>query len=63
MEKEFAKWLLDIAKYVTTAVILSSIIGKIEGWWMYLFSASVVLTCLFWGLYLIHKKEKKEKED
>ena len=30
MKKEFGKWLMDIAKYITTAVILSSMIGDIK---------------------------------
>ena len=30
MKKEFGKWLMDIAKYITTAVILSSMIGDIR---------------------------------
>ena len=30
-KKEFGKWLMDIAKYITTAVILSSMIGDIRG--------------------------------
>ena len=30
MKKEFGKWLMDIAKYITTAVILTSIFGEIE---------------------------------
>ena len=30
MRKEFGKWLMDIAKYITTAVILTSIFGDVD---------------------------------
>jgi hypothetical protein len=29
MQKELGKWLMDIAKYITTAVLLSSIFGEV----------------------------------
>ena len=28
MKKEFGKWLMDIAKYIITVIILSSVFGK-----------------------------------
>ena len=34
MKEEFGKWLMDIDKYVTTAVILTSIFGEIEQKWI-----------------------------
>ena len=34
MRKEFGKWLMDIAKYITTAVILTSIFGEIDQKWV-----------------------------
>jgi len=30
MKKEIGKWFLDIAKYVATAVIISSFLGSLE---------------------------------
>lgn len=36
MRKEFGKWLMDIAKYIATAVILSSVFGEVEMLTMYL---------------------------
>lgn len=30
MKKEFGKWLLDVAKYLATAVVLSSVFGELE---------------------------------
>ena len=37
MKKEFGKWLMDIAKYITTAVILTSIFGEVEQKWIIYF--------------------------
>jgi hypothetical protein len=33
MKKEFGKWLMDIAKYMTTALLLSSTFGDMENPW------------------------------
>lgn len=59
MKKELGKWLMDIAKYITTAVILSSMIGDIKDKW-YLYSIAFVLVAvsLGWGLYLVKDKKK-----
>lgn len=38
MKKELGKWLMDIAKYITTAVMLSSIFGEVhEKWIIYIY--------------------------
>ena len=36
MRKELGKWLMDIAKYITTAVVLTSIFGAVEQKWIIL---------------------------
>ena len=62
MKKEFGKWLLDVAKYITTAVILSSMIGDIkEKDCLYAIALLLVAVSLGWGLYLVSDKQKKEK--
>ena len=54
MKKEFGKWLLDVAKYITTAVILSSMIGDIkEKDCLYAIALLLVAVSLGWGLYLV----------
>lgn len=60
MKKELGKWLMDIAKYLTTAVLLSSVFNDIqESIAIYIIvSVSVVLT-LTAGLWLV--KERKEE--
>ena len=60
MRKEFGKWLMDIAKYITTAVILTSIFGEIEQRWIIYAGGiiSIVLT-LGIGLWLVRDKKGK----
>jgi hypothetical protein len=62
MNKEFGKWLLDIAKYVTTAVIISTWLSGFENWeWYYiLLLLGVIAVVVWWGLSLIRKDEMKE---
>jgi hypothetical protein len=60
MKKIFGKWLLDVAKYVATAVILSSVFSEIsQKWMMLLISGLSVCFLLLSGLFLI-KYSKKE---
>lgn len=60
MRKEMGKWLMDIAKYIATAVILSSVFGEVEQRWIvYIIGVVTLLLTLLSGLWLI--KDKKEK--
>ena len=48
------KWLMDIAKYITTAVILTSIFGDIEERWLvYTGGTITIIVVLSWGLFLV----------
>ena len=59
MKKELGKWLMDIAKYITTAVVLTSIFGEVEQQWIiYAGGTLAVALLLGWGLYLV--RDKKE---
>ena len=61
MKKELGKWLMDIAKYITTAVVLSSIFGDVqEEWIIYLGGSLAVLITLLAGLWLVKDKKKGE---
>lgn len=54
MKKEFGKWLMDIAKYMTTAVLLSSVFNDIrELWIVYVACGLSVLILLCLGLSLV----------
>ena len=57
MKKEIGKWFMDIAKYVATAVLISSFLGGFEQkWLMYLTGIVTVVFCLFIGMYFIKDK-------
>ena len=59
---KFANWLLDIAKYITTAVIISSIFDGIEDKFYLLITAiAVVGASLGWGLLLVQEDDSKNK--
>jgi hypothetical protein len=53
MKKEFGKWLMDIAKYIATAVILSSVFGDMDRWILYVGGGLSVLVALICGLYMV----------
>lgn len=60
MRKELGKWLLDIAKYIVTAVILTTVFEDLNASWaVYILGLTSVVITLLIGLYLI--KDKKEK--
>ena len=63
MKKEFGKWLLDVAKYVATVVILSTIFSDIqEKSSIYIVGIICVGLALLWGLYLVKEPENKSKK-
>ena len=56
MRKEFGKWLMDIAKYIATVVILSSVFGRAETWVLYIGGGLSVIVALVCGLFLTSDK-------
>jgi ABC-type multidrug transport system permease subunit len=66
MERELGKWLMDVAKYVTTAVLITSFLGSFEQKWvMYVVGSVTIIVSMSIGLWLIVKKKnnKNKKED
>jgi high-affinity Fe2+/Pb2+ permease len=59
MKKEFGKWLMDIAKYLTTVLLLSSIFGDMDNPLVVIGVILASLATLVIGLLLV-KEEKKE---
>lgn len=57
MKRELGIWLMDIAKYIITAVVLTSIFGTMDGTWAVWSGIVAVLLTLFGGLWLV--KENK----
>lgn len=60
MKKELGKWLMDIAKYMATAILLSSVFNGIDEWAWYVYALIVVavLVTLVVGLSMIKDKEE-----
>ena len=62
MKKEFGKWLLDIAKYMVTALLLSTIFADMrEPMIMYLV-AIFSLVLLIAGLAVIYNSERNDNK-
>ncbi|MDO5665859.1 MAG: hypothetical protein Q4G63_11475 [Bacteroidia bacterium] len=61
MKKEFGKWLMDIAKYMTTAILLSTVFSEIQNIFVYLSVILAVVITLVLGLLLVRDKKKGEK--
>ena len=61
MEKELGKWLMDITKYITTAVILTSIFGEIEQKWI-IYVGGTVSILLTLGICLWLVRDKKGRK-
>ncbi|WP_160034650.1 DUF6722 family protein [Parabacteroides chinchillae] len=54
MRKEIGKWLMDVTKYVATAVLISSFLGEFDDKWiMYVVGLVTVALCFSVGLYYI----------
>ena len=62
MKNELGKWLMDIAKYIMTAVILTSIFGEFSQKWIVYVGGSLTIACtLGWGLYLLKDSNDNKK--
>lgn len=66
MKKELGKWLMDIAKYMVTALLLSSVFGDIGQASVFICVIAASAITLGWGLYLVKdnkdiNKKKKGK--
>jgi hypothetical protein len=60
MRKEIGKWFMDVAKYVATAVLISSFLGDIERKWViYVTGAIIVVIGFLIGILFIHDKNIK----
>ena len=59
MKKEIGKSLLDIWKYVVSAIIISRFLGGLEqNWLVYLFGGAIAAVCFFAGIYFINEEKK-----
>ena len=60
MRKKFGDWLLDIAKYMATAILLTSIFSDMQNIWTYVIVAITVVATLLLGLWLTRDKTSEE---
>ena len=64
MKRVFSLWLLDIAKYVITAMLISTALKEFAAGWSF-YGACLVLVSIIiiGGIYLYKKSEKDDKEN
>lgn len=61
MKKELGKWLMDIAKYIATAVVISSIFTESKGALFWIGAFLAIAATLFSGLWLINLTYKRKE--
>jgi hypothetical protein len=54
--KEGGKWLLDISKYMLTAILLSSIFTDFGGVWLYVAAIGAIALTFAGGWWLVRKE-------
>ena len=62
MKREFGKWLLDIAKYMVTALLLSTIFADMQEPVIFYVAAIFSFVLLIVGLSVIYNSEQEEKK-
>ena len=66
MKRIFAAWLMDIAKYVVTALVISTALTDlVSGWLFYVASLGLVTVIVLMGFILFRLsdiEDKKKKE-
>lgn len=60
MEIEFGKWLLDISKYLVTAMLLATAFSDMSNPWIVVVVIISAASTLLGGLWLINKSKKKK---
>lgn len=63
MDKMFSAWLMDIAKYIITALVLSTVLrDTMEGWVYYAACLLLVVVIVIFGVIFQRRAEKKENK-
>ena len=62
MKREFGKWLLDIAKYMVTALLLATIFKDMYDPIIIYLVVHLSLVILILGLYVIYDSDLDEKK-
>ena len=62
ISKEIVRWLMDVSKYVITAIVISSFLtGLGETWMIYAFGTFVSATCFGGAIWLAKYIKDKNK--
>lgn len=61
IKEEYGKWFLDVAKYVLTAMLLTSMIEGLSRPWLISATAFIVILSLVFGTILMKKGNDDEK--
>ena len=60
IKQEFGKWFLDVAKYVLTAMLLTTMIEGMSQQWIVVGSIIIMILCLTFGAILMRKGRDEE---
>ena len=64
VREEIGKWLMDVAKYVATAVLISTFLGEFTSRWVIDVIGILSVILLMWmGLWFIAKTNQEKKGD
>lgn len=61
IKQEFGKWFLDVAKYVLTAMLLTTMIEGMSQQWIVVGSIIIMVLCLVFGALLMRKGREDEE--
>ena len=60
-KKKIGEWLLDVSKYMLTAVLISTIFKDLENKWVIYFGCSIaVITSFYIGIDMFDKNSKNQ---
>lgn len=63
MKKELGKWLMDVAKYITTAVLIASAFNDVnDGWIVYMCATAAIALTMLCGLWLVRDSNNNNKK-
>jgi len=62
LKKEFGKWLMDIAKYMVTALLISSVFSDMNEPNMFFVALFLSISVLVLGLSMLYEKNHKKKK-
>lgn len=63
MNKEIGKWFLDVAKYIVTAYVLTTMFVKVDSIFAALGAIVIMVIMFVIGVYFLHKDNNNDKKD